>query len=304
MRSRIAIVICSIILTATLYAGEKPSIHLTGNPSIDFFSTVQKNNLAGTSDADSISPVELVALTSSKKSPWIAGLLSLAVPGAGEVYTENYLKGAIFFAIEAASWTTVYIYDKKGDRQTDVFMDYANAHWSAARYARWLQTNFPAETSQFNLFYGSMTDCDPPFSCVNWTAVDSARLSADAGGSGRGLGHALPFWGQQQYYELIGKYPQFSKGWDSQEGTDPSNYKDGNPQFDAYRAMFNQADKYYDVASSFVSVVVVNHILSAIDAAWSATRYNSALHAEVRMNMVPTTRGFMARTEAKIKYTF
>jgi hypothetical protein len=68
--------------------------------------------------------------------------------------------------------------------------------------------------------------------------------------------------------------------------------------------MFNQADKYYDVASAFVSVVVVNHILSAIDAAWSATRYNNALQTEVRMNMIPTNRGFVPMTAARIKYSF
>ena len=74
--------------------------HLTGNRKVDFFGVTQP----ALSLAER--PVSLQDVTETggggEKSPWLAGALSLAVPGAGEVYTKNYLKGAIFFAAEAA----------------------------------------------------------------------------------------------------------------------------------------------------------------------------------------------------------
>ena len=55
----------------------------------------------------------------NKKSPILAGVLSFLIPGAGEVYTEEYLKAGIFLAIEAAVITTAVVYDGKGD--VDIF---------------------------------------------------------------------------------------------------------------------------------------------------------------------------------------
>ena len=289
-------------------AGEQPSLHFTGNPRIDFFSKPPGLAIDRQFVVDSLSPTEVEMPEHKEKSPWIAGALSLAVPGAGEVYSESYVKGAAFFAIEAASWITDYVYNKKGDQQTVVFQGYANAHWSASRYALWLKNHIDQIAPGRNVHWDdytvfpNQTDtvCSPPFSCVDWAQLNKLEQQ------GLGLGHALPYYGDQQYYELIGKYAEFSKGWDSQIG-DETPYGDAfsaNKQFNDYREMFNQADKYYDVASTWISVVIANHILSAIDAVWSATRYNSSLHADVRMRMVPTRSGFAPMTEANIHFSF
>ena len=77
----------------------------------------------------------------NKKSPVLAGVLSLLIPGAGEIYTEEYLKAGIFLAIEAAVITTAVIYDGKGDDKTTEFQNYADDytnpdhHWSVVKYA-------------------------------------------------------------------------------------------------------------------------------------------------------------------------
>src|SRR4030042_1813530 len=62
--------------------------------------------------------IQYAAPVQSKKSPMLAGLLSLIVPGAGEVYTGEYVKAAIFAAVEAAVITTAIIYDNKGEDKT------------------------------------------------------------------------------------------------------------------------------------------------------------------------------------------
>ena len=309
MKYSLIFAILMISTIAFTVAGEKPSLHFTGNPRADFFSTAPGGKFEHSATSNLLSFPETEGSEHKQKSPWLAGALSLAVPGAGEVYTENYLKGAVFFTIEAASWITAYVYNKKGDQQTQLFQDYANAHWSASRYALWLKDHLDQISQRNNVstpnwdpsvFRNSSTDCGPPFPCVNWDRLN--KMEQDS----LGLGHALPYWGDQQYYELIGKYAEFSKGWDSQIG-DETPYWDAfsaNKQFNDYREMFNQADKYYSTAGTWVSVAIANHILSALDAYWSATRYNSSLHAEVRMRMVPTQTGFSPMTEANIYVTF
>jgi hypothetical protein len=65
-----------------------------------------------------------------------------------------------------------------------------------------------------------------------------------------------------------------------------------------------QANNQYDIASTFVSVAVVNHIVSALDAYWTATRFNNSLHASVKMRVEPTQYGVVPVTEARIEYRF
>lgn len=73
-----------------------------------------------------------------KKSVWIAMGLSAIVPGAGEFYGKSYIKAAIFFGIELASWGLVFYFNHRGNVETDQFQDFARANWDIRRYARWL----------------------------------------------------------------------------------------------------------------------------------------------------------------------
>ncbi len=309
MNRRINLMAMFFLMAAYAVAGERPSFHFTGNSNVDLFSKPPGLPAELRFAGDSLSSMHLETSQQNEKSPWIAGALSLAVPGAGEVYSGSYVKGAVFFAVEAASWITAYVYNKKGNDQTNLFQAYADAHWSASRYAVWLRDHL-AEIAQHNnaqtpnwdpaVFNSSDMSCGPPFPCVNWEHLN--KLEQDS----LGLGHALPYYGDQQYFELIGKYAEFSKGWDSQVG-DETPYWDAftaNKQFNDYREMFNQADNYYSTAGTFVSIALANHLLSALDAVWSATRFNNSLHAEVRMKVVPTRYGVAPVTEATVHIPF
>ena len=75
--------------------------------------------------------VEKTEISNPKeKNIWIGAGLSLLVPGAGEYYAKSYIKSAIFFAIEVASWSLYAIYQHKGNKQTNDFQNYANSNWS------------------------------------------------------------------------------------------------------------------------------------------------------------------------------
>lgn len=329
MKLRAATVGVLLLGALPLLAGEQPSPHFTGNPRVDFFGSrlILNNTLPALSD----SPLLQMTSTPSgeEKTPVVAGLLSLAVPGLGEVYSKSYLKAAAFFAADVVSWIQVYNYNKKGDRQTDAFQAFANQHWNAQRYAEWTLNNIGvltggtlARSSYENLVFNSRYDPavlpPPPFRTIDWGQLNNMErdIGADAPttgvGNGNGYTHVLPYYGEQQYYELIGKYDEFSRGWDDADlngpldPNDPASHEihNNSQRFIEYQLMRAQANHYYDVAGTWVSVVVVNHVLSALDAFWSATQYNKTLHAEAHMQMQPTQYGFVPFTELKLRYDF
>ena len=324
MTTRIAIIFSLMTLALPLLAGEQPSLRLTGNPTVDFFGGTSLTANQLTAPPTPIFQSEMGESAAKEKSPWVAGLLSLVVPGAGEVYSENYLKGALFFAADVAAWALAYTYDKKGDRQTDEFQAFANEHWSAVRYTEWTLDHLPlltegqlARTQYEDLVYDSDytpgDPCYPPFRCIEWAQLNAMEDSIGhyAPPGGNGYTHRLPYYAEQQYYELIGKYPEFSRGWDDSGVLDPTGTLDSqlpiqstSARFFEYANMRAQANHYYDIAGTWVTVAVLNHVLSAADAFWSTTKYNSALHAEARMRLQPTMYGMVPVTEVKVKYNF
>ena len=243
--------------------------------------TNQKKSLTGILNFDSktsfdhsnkVSLNDQNNLKSSEKSSWLAAGLSAVIPGAGEFYSESYIKSIAFIAIEAAAITVAIVYNKKGDNQTSYFQNYADQNWSVVRYAKWTVANASSinsgvDPTQYKVFYANGT--------VDWNELN--RLEEAIGGY---YSHKLPYHGEQQYYELIGKYQQFNVGW-VQFGDDPKTpYTYGDPlvpQFHQYAEMRGNANDLYNVAAKSIIIVVVNHVLSAIDAAWSAHSYNKNL---------------------------
>lgn len=239
----------------------------------------------------------------SKKKPMVAAGLSLILPGAGEFYSESYLKSAIFIAVEVAAIAVGLAYDKKGNDQTTFFQGYADQHWSAVRYAKWVSN--PANTKNINSAidptkYNVLTTSGK----VNWGELN--RLETDLGSY---FSHKLPYYGEQQYFELIGKYPQFNVGWDDfgDENT-PFEYKADRSNltknFVYYSVERGKANDYYNIASKAVIVVFVNHIISALDAAWSAHSYNKNI--ELHTSLEKFQNGFTSYyyPELHLQYRF
>ena len=49
-----------------------------------------------------------------------------------------------------------------------------------------------------------------------------------------------------------------------------------------YRDMRNSMNDYYDTASTITNVILLNHVLSALDAAWTARSYNREINVKIR----------------------
>ncbi len=187
---------------------------------------------------------------SSKKSPFKAFLLSAAVPGLGQYYYGSKVKPLIFLGAELAAWGMHIKWHGDGDDATQVYHDYNHDHWSEERYSGYLQ-----------MVYGETDDED----------VSAQEVS-----------HHLPDTKVQQYYEMTGKYDQFSWGWDDAtlDGRAYDSYSAGDhmpaitskaltpesPNRMYYEGLRDDANKKYDKANKMIIASIANHLLSAFEA--------------------------------------
>jgi len=207
-----------------------------------------------------------------EKSPILGGALSAVLPGAGQFYGENLLKSAIFLGVEAGLWVTYAIFQNKGNEQTDFYEKYADENWDVRKYATWLKTEgFPGSGS-----------IDP--SLQN---IEVLRLQVNACEDSSGFSHKLPPFGDQQYYEVIGKYRNYIPGWSQVFGITKNNYQTipVPEQINYYMNEREQANTYYNNGSLTLTVVIVNHILSAADAVWTVSMFNKSLEVKTSVEM-------------------
>ena len=289
-------------------SGEGLSLHgqaqtdpvLTGNIRVDLFSRLE--SISGPTPQD----LTIDPSASTHKSPWLAAGLSLLVPGAGEFYAESYWKAAAFFALEVAAWTIAYSNDKQGDDQTTFFQGFADDHWSAARYAQWTIANAGGIKAGIDVTQyqegGSQSVIDIEEN-VNWTNLNALEREL-----GMWYSHTLPLYGEQQYFELIGKYQQFYQGWDDADPTlttydaIAARLTSGGTRFNYYSVERGKANDFYSTASTAVTIALVNHVVSAIDGAWSASLANSNFQARVGMQRVPRGVSYSSVPSLKLSY--
>ncbi len=256
-------------ISSIIFAQEKSEVELTGRLNQDF--QISYNHTKNFIE-DSIN-VKL-----DKRSPLLAGGLSLLLPGAGQYYNEDYWKTAIFILIEAAAITTAIVANNKGDEQTESFENFANGNWGVDQYAAWTVDNAarinPGIDPDLLNIYDSQGN-------VIWE-----RLNQLESGIGSWYSHQLAPYGDQQYYEMIGKYQQFNPGWNdfTEDPNDPYTYGDPlAPNFLYYADERGEANSYYNTAHTAVVVLLVNHAISAIEAALAANSYNRSLDVNVSL---------------------
>jgi|SRR5690554_145850 len=251
-----------LILILPVY-GQQGSIELTGNLYNDskiLFDNYNAKELP-----------EISFQVENKKSPFLAGLMSLVVPGAGEIYAGEYWKAAAFAAIEAAVITTAVIYDGKGDDQTEKFEAFADEHWSVVKYAQYTINHHPELNGVDPGIIISNDESLPPWRRINWVLLNQYELGH----------HKLPPHGDQQYYELIGKYHHYSPGWDDYDGGENTQLL--SPNFKFYSKERGKANDFYTTAKTAVIGIYINHFLSALDAVWSTITYNKSLAVKMRV---------------------
>jgi TM2 domain-containing membrane protein YozV len=209
-----------------------------------------------------LKPTSDTIKTGNEKSPIVGAVLSGIIPGAGQFYAKKYLKSAVFFAVEAGLWIAYSIFEKKGDEQTDNYQRYADANWSMKKYGQWLKEQ------QFEHSQGIDTSQNYIILRQQINYCEEYNFS-----------HQLPPPGEQQYYEVIGKYRNYMIGWSQVFGITRNDWDKVPipPQIDWYMNERQKANDFYNRGSITLSVIIINHLLSAADGVLSVNSYNEKI---------------------------
>ncbi len=245
--------------------------------------------------ADETAPPALTG----KKNIGRAVMFSLVVPGTGQIYSGSWLRALPWLAIEVAGWAMFSTYHAQGNDKTSEFEAFAGP-WQ----------NKDSTAGHFNL---------DAYLVREYQVASNAQWSSNPYVSPNGFDdwitetwierqdhlpapytHDVLTDDVQQYYEMIGKYyEQFGYGWNDTydhsvplngsapetiwgvSGDDVATVKfDGqSAMFYLYRDMRGEANDLLEKGNTMMEIVLVNHVLSALDAAFAARSYNRKLEA-------------------------
>lgn len=206
------------------------------------------------------------AETKNKKSGFRAAIYSALIPGLGEYYAESYWKSAVFAVLEIASWSAYLVYTGNGDEKDTQMRKFGDQNWSENRYwTKIYRDNNPNHGLTINEILEDIDDA----------------LKLELREYEKQYTHKLPSSKTQQYYEMIYKYSgQFGAGW-IEVGNDWNYYDDLSaelkPQATHYRNLRNKSNDLYKVATTMANVALFNHLVSALDAAWTVKQYNKKI---------------------------
>jgi hypothetical protein len=183
----------------------------------------------------------------------VSMLCSAILPGLGEFYLYSDSgrrslrdRALFFYAFDCYMWYGYYRNHKRGKEIKRDYMDYADEHWDLDKFL-----------AMFPCCYWE-NGCDDIDYYNNHCNHDS---------------HYFPFIpkedDEEEYYENIGKYDAFVYGWDDwEEGQE--GYWTHNRTY--YWYLRGESDRYLLRGDQHMMFMIVNRILSMIDAGWSAYR--------------------------------
>ena len=250
--------------------------------------------------------------TRQGKSSKRAFLLSALVPGLGEWYAGSKKRGLAFLGAEAALVGLWVAWKVKGNDLEEEFRAVADEHWDPEDYIFWRDSPESKKSS--------ITHALPCSSEVREMYIPARREWKDqleAGEKPGALDRSAVFGGCapgqiQQYYELLGKYDQFVSGWDDlkrvrRDGSignaaEPADV-DSVENFHSERRLRyeddrDESNRFLKRASTISGIILINHVISAIDAARvararAAGADEAALQRRTRLALVmqPWVRG-------------
>lgn len=234
----------------------------------------------------------------------LALISSAIVPGSGQAANKKWIRAGLYFAAEAI-FVGIHLksyHDAKVEERR--YEQFADDNWSVVNYAKWL-VDYHDENNLTNPYLddlraeveGETADYNPQ---TDWGKVDIELLRNVEENTpfvypnriGNKFSHLMPDYGSQQYYELISKYYQYGPGWNDfgnqyqlqWDGSDmPINFMQGATLADT----FNDS---YRLAGNMVSLIILNHVVSAFDAFLTVKIKNKRL--EANSNLLDPSRTF------------
>jgi hypothetical protein len=206
------------------------------------------------SDPVSGSPVEDEA-GEPGPSPFLAGLMSAAVPGSGQLI-QGQRRGWLYLGVEAAIWFSFFALRSAGDQAEEDFQEFGDEHWDWIRYA-----GEDGESPSIDCGEGLGPD---DFATERDNLLDLLENAKD------------------DFYEEIDLQDVYACGWDDQANRI------------AYQGMRDDADNLYRSSRWVGSAAILNRIVSAIDAARSAARRRQSAVTSLDWRVSPRGDGSLA----------
>jgi hypothetical protein len=203
------------------------------------------------------------------KSVLLAATLSAILPGLGEYYVgDNIGRGMIFTGVEVGLWIGMIHWQQEYNSAQNAFYSFSSSHFSKGRYALHLDSLLLSDTQWVRQLYPTNRADSSNIASINRAeaTLDSLKqIFPDLPDSDYTHRLVDPNVDFQQYNEMISKYWQYISGWD----------KVGN--WSAASFMRADAQHQADIANDFLFGIILNHALSALDAALLARDHNSAI---------------------------
>lgn len=243
--------------------------------------------------------------------PGVGFLGSAIIPGLSQAAGGQYWKTALYIAIEATSIFLIIDGNKRGRELERRYINIGNQDWSVIKYASWVHNYYhnvpgarapgspdidirtlltPAGIEQYNQlgrFPSPVFDIELEWTWINLNALRQLERSSFYLTSGRPFSHDVQDFGSQQYYELMSKYFQFGPGWrDWNDNT--HNVNSGlygmSPMWLSHARLEERFNDSFRLAGNMVTLLVVNHIVSAFDALFTIQLKNHRLESGMNVN--------------------
>ena len=191
------------------------------------------------------------------KSPGKAFLFSIVVPGTGEFYS-GARRGVFLAAAEVALWTTYFVLHGQAEDLKEDYVGYVDKHIV-------FEKDSPTKSTQ------------------NWTLEDYEHATQSDNW------HYVYVEGNDTAFSRVGKYY-----WDdlpedkiNQPGGVELSESQSQARIEAFQKRGATNDRFKQ-AKIFLGLVVLNHIVSAIDARIAATMSNDRLAGnEIKVSLIP-----------------
>ena len=244
------------------------------------------------------------------RSPKLAMLMSLCIPGLGQAYIKNYWRAGLYLAAEAAIISISAVFMNKGKDKYNQATAFADKNFSATKMSTYyndleaflptISGNDPAsvQTALDNISMDTLktflhdyaTKSQNFYSTIKDKAYtqgwkDCEPSLAEIGGVDPGI--KLPDAGYQNQYYRYGSSDPDSLGLsyliNIKNKDNEAFIPDGEAQYGysadqrTFRTLTSQSNDYYKTATTVLFIILINHVVSAVDALISANMYNADL---------------------------
>ncbi len=275
-------------------------------------SSINRRDLLGPVKVSKVNSID--EMKGRYKNPRKALFMSLLIPGSGQLYVGgskfNYIRGGAYLALEALLWINWGYYSvHKYNKQVKRYKNYAKEHYSIGVYENAMRDLYNANADLYgstfaNRYMGTRKSfCEAIYGSAGHDGCYHEDVQAlfqnDEGHVGRFakdpvlLGEEIEnvgsFSNSSEVFQLIAD-DNYILGWDDVEnptlainlGLDESEVVPlgESKNQEEYRSMRSKANDYADMQAWFFGGLILNHIISAIDAAFTANAHNKELYQE------------------------